>query len=67
MFMDICNRETPALAVPVLLKCDFSWFQPIIGRFYKMRFLKFNIYNLFGLLLTRCYRLTRCELLSVAR
>ena len=51
MFMDICNpSETPALAkiFPVLLKCDFSWFQPIIGRFYKMRVSwEFNIYNLF--------------------
>ena len=47
-----------------LLKCDFSWFQPIIGRFYKMRVSwEFNIYNLFkSFLLTRCYRfLTRCE------
>ena len=34
---------------PVLLKCDFSWFQPIIGRFYKMRVSwEFNIYNLFS-------------------
>ena len=49
---------------PVLLKCDFySWFQPIIGRFYKMRVSwEFNIYNLLSLLLTRCYRfLTRCR------
>ena len=38
--MDICSpSEKYALArfFPVLLKCDFSWFQPIIGRFYKMR------------------------------
>ena len=50
MFMDICNhRKTPALAIfPVLLKCDFSWFQPILGRFYKMRVSwEFNIYNAF--------------------
>ena len=50
---------------PVLLKCDFSRFQPIIGRFYKMRVSwEFNIYNLFkSFLLTRCYHcfLTRCE------
>ena len=66
MFMDICNhRKTPALARFSLYcyKCDFSWFQPIIGRFYKMRVSwEFNIYNLLSLLLTRCYRfLTRCE------
>ena len=45
------------------MKCDFhTWFQPIIGRFYKMRVSwEFNIYNLFKSL-TRCYRfLTRCE------
>ena len=53
MFMDICNQseeKTPALARFSLycLKCDFSWFQPIIGRFYKMRVSwEFNIYNLF--------------------
>ena len=47
-----------------LYKYDFSWFQPIIGRFYKMRVSwEFNILNLFkSFLLTRCYRfLTRCE------
>ena len=38
-------------------------FQPIIGRFYKMRVSwEFNIYNLLILLLTRYYRfLARCE------
>ena len=49
---------------PVLPNLDFSWFQPIMGRFYKMRVSsKFNIYNLFkSFLLTRCYRfLTRYE------
>ena len=48
MFMDICNlSEKPQFSkiFPVLLKCDFSWFQPIIGRFYKM-YWEFNIYNL---------------------
>ena len=51
MFMDICNPSENLVLVqdfPVLLKCDFSWFQPIIGRFYKMRVSwEFNIYNLF--------------------
>ena len=53
MFMDICNpsEKTPALARFSLYYhkiCDFSWFQPIIGRFYKMRVSwEFNIYNLF--------------------
>ena len=65
--MDICNPSENSCfskIFPVLLKCDFSWFQPIIGRFYKMRVSwEFNIYNLFkSFLLTRCYRfLTRCE------
>ena len=38
--MDICNPSENSCfskIFPVLLKCDFSWFQPIIGRFYKMR------------------------------
>ena len=67
MFMDICNPSENSCFSKiflVLLKCDFSWFQPIIGRFYKMRVSwEFNIYNLFkSFLLTRCYRfLTRCE------
>ena len=66
MFMDICNPSENSCfskIFPVLLKCDFSWFQPIIGRFYKMRVSwEFNIYNLKSFLLTRCYRfLTRCE------
>ena len=50
MFMDICNPSNSCFGkiFPVLLKCDFSWFQPIIGRFYKMRVSwEFNIYNLF--------------------
>ena len=51
MFMDICNLSENSCfskIFPVLLKCDFSWFQPIIGRFYKMRVSwEFNIYNLF--------------------
>ena len=51
MFMDICNPSENSCfskIFPVLLKCDFSWFQPIIGRFYKMRVSwEFNIYNLF--------------------
>ena len=51
MFMDIYNPSENSCfskIFPVLLKCDFSWFQPIIGRFYKMRvFWEFNIYNLF--------------------
>ena len=41
MFMDICNPSENSCfskIFPVLLKCDFSWFQPIIGRFYKMCF-----------------------------
>ena len=48
MFMDICNPSENSCfskIFPVLLKCDFSWFQPIIGRFYV--FWEFNIYNLF--------------------
>ena len=48
--MDICNPSENSCfskIFPVLLKCDFSWFQPIIGRFYKMRVFEFNIYNLF--------------------
>ena len=58
MFMDICSpSKTPSFSkiFPVLLKCDFSGFQPIIGRFYKMRVSwEFNIYNLFkSFLLTR--------------
>ena len=65
MFMDICNPSENSCfskIFPVLLKCDFSWFQPIIGRFYKMRVSwEFNIYNLKSFLLTRRYRLTRCE------
>ena len=39
MFMDICNPSENSCfskIFPILLKCDFSWFQPIIGRFYKM-------------------------------
>ena len=48
MFME--NKPSENLRqqdFPVLpLKCDF-WFQPIIGRFYKMRVSwEFNIYNL---------------------
>ena len=38
--MDICNPSENSCfskIFPVLPKCDFSWFQPIIGRFYKMR------------------------------
>ena len=39
--MDICNPSENSCfskIFPVLLKCDFSNdFQPIIGRFYKMR------------------------------
>ena len=67
MFMDIYNPSENSCfskIFPVLLKCDFSWFQPIIGRFYKMRVSwEFNIYTFLEvLLLTRCYRfLTRCE------
>ena len=64
--MDICNPSENSCfskIFPVCLKCDFSWFQPIIGRFYKMRVSwEFNIYNFLVLLLTHCYRfLTRCE------
>ena len=51
MFMDICNPSENSCfskIFPVLLKCDFSWFQPIIGRFYKMRVSwEFNIYTTF--------------------
>ena len=51
MFMDIYDPSENSCfskIFPVLLKCDFSWFQPIIGRFYKMRVSwEFNIYNLF--------------------
>ena len=40
MFMDIYVPSENSLwhnkIFPVLLKCDFSWFQPIVGRFYKM-------------------------------
>ena len=51
MFMDDIYNPSENLRFskifPVLLKCDF-WFQPIIGRFYKMRVSwEFNIYNLF--------------------
>ena len=59
MFMDICKSigQTPALArfSCIAESRDFSWFQPIIGRFYKMRVSwEFNIYNLFkSFLLTR--------------
>ena len=49
--MDICNPSENSCfskIFPVLLKCDFSDFKLIIGRFYKMRvFGEFNIYNLF--------------------
>ena len=68
MFMDICNpSENSCFNKIFSLYC---WnvisldFQPIIGRFYKMRVSwEFNIYNLLeSFLLTRCYRfLTRCE------
>ena len=46
--MDICNpSETPALARFSRI-AEMIWFQPIIGRFYKMRVSwEFNIYNLF--------------------
>ena len=50
MFMDICNpSENSCFSnFPMLLKCDSLDFQPIIGRFYKMRVSwEFNIYNLF--------------------
>ena len=50
MFMDICNPSENSCfskIFPVLLKCDFSWFQPIIGRFIRCVFWEFNIYNLF--------------------
>ena len=50
MFMDICNpSEVPALArFSCILVEMWFWFQPIIGRFYKMRVSwEFNIYNLF--------------------
>ena len=65
MFMDICNPSENSCfskIFPVLLKCDFSWFQPIMGRFYKMRVSwEFNIYNC-SPFNVRCYRfLTRCE------
>ena len=51
MFMDICNLSEKnscfSKIFPVLLKCDFSDFNSIIGRFYKMRVSwEFNIYNL---------------------
>ena len=49
MFMNIYSPSENSCfskIFPVLLKCDFSWFQPIIGRFYKMRVSwEFNIYN----------------------
>ena len=49
MFMDICNpSKTPALARFSCIAENVIWFQPIIGRFYKMRVSwEFNIYNLF--------------------
>ena len=47
MFMVLHYQSHFSKIFPVLLKCDFSWFQPIIGRFYKMRVSwEFNIYNL---------------------
>ena len=66
MFMDICNPSENSCfskIFPVLLKCDFSWFQPIIGRFYKMRVSwELTFTTFLSPLLTRCYRfLTRCE------
>ena len=66
MFMDICNPSENSCfskIFPVLLKCDFSWFQPIIGRFHKMRtFINLTFTTFKSFLLTRCYRfLTRCE------
>ena len=68
MFMDICNPSENSCfskIFPVLLKCDFLfWFQPIIGRFYKMYgvFENLTFTTFLSPLLTRCYRfLTRCE------
>ena len=49
MFMDICKSiENSALArFSCIAECDFSWFQPIIGRFYKMRVLEFLTFTTF--------------------
>ena len=50
MFMDICNPSENSCFSKIFLYCwnVISWFQPIIGRFYKMRVSwEFNIYNLF--------------------
>ena len=39
MFMDIESSENSCFSkiFPVLVEMWFLWFQPIIGRFYKMR------------------------------
>ena len=52
MFMDVSDPSENScfskIFPCIVMKCDFSWFQPIIGRFYKMRVSwEFNIYNLF--------------------
>ena len=51
MFMDICNPSENSCFSKIfscIAEMWFPWFQPIIGRFYKMRVSwEFNIYNLF--------------------
>ena len=65
MFMDICNPSENSCfskIFPVLLKCDFSWFQPIIDVSIRCVFLENLTFTTLSPLLTRCYRfLTRCE------
>ena len=48
MFMDICNPSENSMKRFSLYCWNvWFWFQPIIGRFYKMRVSwEFNIYNL---------------------
>ena len=64
MFMDICNPSENSCFSKIFLYCwnVISWFQPIIGRFYKMRVSwEFNIYNLFLSPFIKHGVITRCE------
>ena len=70
MFMDICNPSEPALQdFPCIAEMWFLWFQPIIGRFYKMRVSwEFNIYNFKSFLFNTVLSFSNTMwILSVAR
>ena len=47
MFMDIITIKLCFSEIFPYVTSDFSWFQPIIGRFYKMRVFFLREFNIF--------------------